>query len=533
MWKRSRTARSDSADLNQGGPNSYNWWAVWKWVESALFTAELGLLAIYCAVRLESFLSSRAAMKSFADLESSTSPVAKSDEGDSGSQQPDFSSWDQNRVHSYKESQSKQFDAPMAVLQIPKIHLAVPLLDGTDDLTLNHAVGHIAGTAWPGEEGNIGIAGHRDGFFRGLKDVKLGDEIELRTLKGTDRYIVDQFRIVTPDNVDVLRPRPDPSLTLVTCYPFYFIGSAPKRYVVMASLMHEKSSGSGSTMPGSESQNKNTHMEKTMISLNAIQRLSVRRPALIAFLAMTSLGASAQDTTTTSLRHGEPAFESNVRNAEIAYVEGNDLVLKLENGKVEHLIVPSSEKFTIDGQEATVNELKAGTKLTQTITTTTTPRYVKTIRVLKGKVWHVNAPGSVILTLPDGTNQLYKVPSHATFTINGQKKTVFDLKKGMKLEATIVTDEPQTVVAYNKTNVGQAPTPATPPLLGVLLIQRTAPATQEVARAEEVPSSVSAEHVDTLPSTSSNLPLVGLLGLFGLGSAVGLGTIRKLANAKA
>lgn len=284
MWKLSRMARSGSADLNQGGPNSYNWWAVWKWVESALFTAGLGLLAIYCAVRLESVLSSRAAMKSFADLESSTFPAAKSYEGDSGSQQPDFSSWDQNRVRSYMESQSKPFDAPMAVLQIPKIHLVVPMLDGTDDLMLNHAVGHIVGTARPGEDGNIGIAGHRDGFFRGLKDLQLGDEIDLRTLKGTDRYIVDQFRIVTPDNVGVLQPRSNPSLTLITCYPFYFIGSAPKRYVVMASLMHEKSSGSGSTMPGSESQNRNTHMEKAMINLNATHRLSVRPPLFSPFL---------------------------------------------------------------------------------------------------------------------------------------------------------------------------------------------------------------------------------------------------------
>jgi len=89
------------------------------------------------------------------------------------------------------------------VLQIPKIHLIVPLLDGTDDLTLNHAVGRIAGTARPGKEANIGIAGHRDGFFRGLKDVKLGDSIELRTVKGTDKYVVDQIRIVKPDNMSV------------------------------------------------------------------------------------------------------------------------------------------------------------------------------------------------------------------------------------------------------------------------------------------------------------------------------------------
>ena len=531
MDKRSSAAGGDPSDLKEESPKSTNWWTVWKWTERALFTAGFGLLAIYGAVRLEGFLNSRAAMKRFADLESSPSQATRSYEAEDSSLQPDFSSWDQNRVNSYKESQSKQFGAPMAVLQIPKIHLAVPLLDGTDDLTLNHAVGHIAGTARPGEQGNIGIAGHRDGFFRGLKDMGLGDEIELRTLKGTDRYIVDQIRIVTPDNVGVLRPRADSSLTLITCYPFYFIGSAPKRYAVMASLMHEGSSGPGSTTPGSETQLSKTNMEKTMINLNAVQRLPIQRPALIAILALASLGAVAQDTTTTSVRRGESSLETNVRNGEIVYVEGNDLVLKLEDGKVEHLIVPSSEKFTIDGREVTVSDLKAGTRLTQTITTTTTPHYVNTVRILKGTVWHVTPPGSVILTLPDRTNQLFKVPEHAKFSINGKPMTVFDLRKGMKLEATIVTDEPQTVVASNKTTVGQAP--ATPPLLGVLLIRKSAPITQEVATAEETPSSVTAEHADTLPNTASNFPLFGLLGMLGIGSALGLGTIRKRAGVKA
>jgi sortase A len=261
MWKYSKSAGSNSEVLNQGSePLSY-WWTVWKWIEGASFTVGLGLLSIYGAVRLESFLSSKAAMKSFATLESSASSVATSFEGDNSSPHTDFKSWDENRVRTYKESQSKQFGAPMAVLQIPKIHLAVPLLDGTDDLTLNHAVGHIAGTARPGEQGNIGIAGHRDGFFRGLKDVKLGDRIELRTLKGMDTYVIDQIRIVTPDNVSVLRPRTAPSLTLVTCYPFYFIGSAPKRYVVMASLTHETSSGPGSSTPGSETQTSSSNKE--------------------------------------------------------------------------------------------------------------------------------------------------------------------------------------------------------------------------------------------------------------------------------
>ena len=235
--------------------------------------------------------------------------------------------------------------------------------------------------------------------------------------------------------------------------------------------------------------------------------------------------AWAQDTTTTAIRHGDPTLETTVKNAEIVYVEGNDLVLKLADGKVEHLVVPSNEKFSIDGKEVTVSELRSGTKLTQTITTTTTPRYVNTVRTLKGKVWHVNAPESVIVQLPDHTNHLYKVPSHAIFTVNGQKKTVFDLKKGMKFEATIVTDEPQRVVEYSKANVGQAPKPATPALLGVLLIQKAEPM-------QEMASSVTAEHVDTLPETASPLPLVGGLGLLGILSSLGMGAVRRLAKVR-
>jgi LPXTG-site transpeptidase (sortase) family protein len=133
----------------------------------------------------------------------------------------------------------------MAVLRVPKIGLEVPLLEGTDDLTLNHAVGRIAGTARPGEAGNIGIAGHRDGFFRGLKDVAVGDAIELQTPKGTDKYIVDQIQIVKPNQVEVLKQRSVRSLTLVTCYPFYFLGSAPRRYIVTASLSRETNGEAG------------------------------------------------------------------------------------------------------------------------------------------------------------------------------------------------------------------------------------------------------------------------------------------------
>src|SRR6204780_881807 len=180
-------------------------------------------------------------------------------------------------------------------------------------------------------------------------------------------------------------------------------------------------------------------------------------------LALVAFGtAAAQDSSVTTINHGQPSFDTQVKNAEVVYVEGNDLVLKLENGRVEHLVVPDSDKFTIDGKQISVHELVPGTKLTQTITTTTTPRYVNSVRTIEGKVWHVNAPKSVILTLPDNTNQVFNVPNHANFTIDGREKTVFDLKKGMKIKATIVTDDEHTVVERNKFAFGKAPAPATP-----------------------------------------------------------------------
>ena len=114
------------------------------------------------------------------------------------------------------------------------------MLPGTDDHTLDRAVGHIEDTAEPGTDGNSGLAGHRDGFFRGLKDIARGDTIELETLKGKDIYRVERTWVVNPEEVWVLDPTPTRALTLVTCYPFYFIGSAPQRFIVRAVLAGEK-----------------------------------------------------------------------------------------------------------------------------------------------------------------------------------------------------------------------------------------------------------------------------------------------------
>jgi sortase A len=222
---------------------------LWIWTERLLLASGVLLVAVYAAVQIDSFLNSRAELRKFSALESTiaTSQDHAAEQtlsSEMESPEVDFRLWDQRRVQAYRDSLAAQSGAPLGILRISKIHLEAPVLDGTDDVTLNRGVGRISGTAHPGELGNIGIAGHRDGFFRGLKDVVAGDAIELKTLKGTDTYVVDRIQIVMPNNVDVLRPGQVPSVTLVTCYPFYFFGSAPKRYIVTASLSREIKRGS-------------------------------------------------------------------------------------------------------------------------------------------------------------------------------------------------------------------------------------------------------------------------------------------------
>ena len=147
---------------------------------------------------------------------------------------PDLSLWDPERISAWRRALSEPAPPPLAVLRIPKIRLEVAVLPGTDDFTLNRAVGHIEDTALPGTDGNSGIAGHRDGFFRGLKDIGPGDAIELETLRGKEVYRVERIWVVDPEDVSVLDPTPTRSLTLVTCYPFYHVGPAPQRYIVRA-----------------------------------------------------------------------------------------------------------------------------------------------------------------------------------------------------------------------------------------------------------------------------------------------------------
>lgn len=132
---------------------------------------------------------------------------------------------------------------PVGRLEIPRLHLSVMVLEGTTQQVLQVAAGHVTGTALPGNIGNIGIAAHRDTFFRSLRGVRSADVILLTTPYGVFRYVVDGMEIVDPHDVQVLAPTPDPELTLVTCYPFTYIGRAPKRFIIHARQQESNQSG--------------------------------------------------------------------------------------------------------------------------------------------------------------------------------------------------------------------------------------------------------------------------------------------------
>lgn len=199
--------------------------------ERMLAVVATATIALYVGFWIHRSIWSQAAMQDFEQRQQ----TARSPAPQLITEAPEFGLWSQERIKEYQESLVSYVAPAIGVLRVPKVHINAPILEGTDDLALNRGVGRIAGTARVEESGNIGIAGHRDGFFRGLKDVHTGDQIEVLTSAGERIYIIDSIRIVKPDDISVLAPRERPSLTLVTCYPFYFLGSAPERYIVQAS----------------------------------------------------------------------------------------------------------------------------------------------------------------------------------------------------------------------------------------------------------------------------------------------------------
>ena len=148
--------------------------------------------------------------------------------------QPDQSLWDATQIKDYEEALKADFPPPLGLLVINDLNIQAPIYNGTDEHILDRGAGRIKGMAKMNEDGNLGISAHRDSFFRGLKDIELGDVILVQSAHGVEKYAVSELNIVPKDDVSVLAPVDQKTLTLVTCYPFYHVGAAPKRFIVTA-----------------------------------------------------------------------------------------------------------------------------------------------------------------------------------------------------------------------------------------------------------------------------------------------------------
>lgn len=149
---------------------------------------------------------------------------------------PDTTLWSPERIADYQLSLQAELPPVLGVLSAPALGLEVPVYATDSELTMDRGAGVIDGMAYPHEGGNIGIAGHRDGYFRVLKDIAVGDRLVLQTLEGPKHFTVRHTRVVEIADTHVLADTDHQSLTLVTCYPFYFVGHAPQRFVVTATL---------------------------------------------------------------------------------------------------------------------------------------------------------------------------------------------------------------------------------------------------------------------------------------------------------
>jgi len=232
------------------------------------------------------------------------------------------------------------------------------------------------------------------------------------------------------------------------------------------------------------------------------------------------LSMSAQVQTKTTTASDTPTVDNHVESGEVITVSGNDLVVKMSDGTIRHVAnVPESARVTVDGQELGIHDLKPGMKLQRTITTTTTPKTITTVQSVTGKVWFINPPTTVILTMANGKNQQFKIPNNQKFNVDGQMVDAWGLKKGMKVSATKVVEVPVTVVAQRSSVTGEMPPPPPPPPADVPILV----VEEEVVAPVEVAQAAPAE----LPHTGSQLPLIGLLGLLALASSLGLRAARK------
>lgn len=233
-------------------------------------------------------------------------------------------------------------------------------------------------------------------------------------------------------------------------------------------------------------------------------------------LAFQSITGAQVKTSTNTVTH-EPTVETSVERAEVVHVEGNDLILKMEDGTLRHLSnVPDSDRVTVDGKEIGIHELKPGMKLEKTMKVVTTPKTVVTTQTVTGKVWHVTVPNSVVLTLENGENQKFNIPKGQKFNVDGQMVDAWGLKKGMRVTATKVVEEPVTEVEHQKQVTGQMPPPPPSP-----------PADQPIVIAVlHVPATPEAPTPAELPKGGSYMPLAAFIGFLCLACSFALRVVR-------
>lgn len=267
-----------------------------------------------------------------------------------------------------------------------------------------------------------------------------------------------------------------------------------------------------------------------------MNRMRTRLTSLFGLLTLVALGsflagsAIAQEKKVERLPAGQHEVSVELNHSTVVHVEGNHLVARLENGTLEAVQVPDDFRFHVDGGTLSVHELKPGMMITERVTSTTTPMIIRTVEVKNGTIWYANPPH---LSIRDANNKvhMYTVPEWAKVIVEGEETSVFALRKGMKINTTIMTEEPVTYVEReSKTMVRHpaeqakaepVPTPRPEPTRSV-----TRPATPPVTPPAEQP--VAAEPaMNELPETASPLPLIGLVGLLSLAASFGLRRFRK------
>ncbi len=229
----------------------------------------------------------------------------------------------------------------------------------------------------------------------------------------------------------------------------------------------------------------------------------------------------AQVQTQTNTTSGTPTKEVTIESGEVVAVEGNDLFVKMSDGTLRDFPnVSASATANVDGKQLTISELQPGMKLQRTTVRTTTPQVVTTVETVTGKVWHVTPPRSVILTLENNENQIFKIPNGQKFMVGGKETDAWGLKKGMTVTATRITETPVTSVSQHQQVSGtlQAGSP--------VLIAKGAPTAAPAGASAEAGTTTATASAE-LPKTATRLPLVGILGLFLILTSLGMGLLRR------